>query len=112
MTEQQRQRDRYSVSQDVDVYDALRDVYIGRLVNLHSKGLMLIADVPLVEDALYTLDIHLPRPINNLPSMQLGVDCLWVREADLSGKYWMGCSIIDATPDALNIIEQLIKTDP
>lgn len=107
----QRQRERFSVTQDVDVYDALRDVYIGRLVNIHDKGLMLIADKPLTEDTLYTFDIHLPLPINNLNAIQIGVDCLWVRDADLAGKYWMGFSIIDATEETLSIISQLIKTD-
>lgn len=106
-----RQSERYSVTQDVDVYDALRDVYIGRLVNVHAKGLMLIADKPLKEDTLYTLDVHLPLPIRNLESIQLGVDCLWVRDADLAGKYWMGFSIIDASEEAQLIIDQLIKSD-
>lgn len=111
MTSHQRQKERYSVTQDVDVYDALRDTYIGRLVNIHSNGLMLIADKSLNEDTLYTFDIHLPLPIRNLNSIQIGVDCLWVRDADLAGKYWMGFSIIDATPESLLIIEQIIKTD-
>lgn len=107
----QRQRERHSVTQDVDIYDALRDTYVGRLVNMHDKGLMLIADKPLVEDTLYTFDIHLPLPINHLNAIQIGVDCLWVRDADLAGKYWMGCSIIDASAESLDIIRQLIKTD-
>jgi len=107
----QRQSERHSVTQDVDVYDALRDTYIGRVVNIHAKGLMLIADKALNEDTLYTFDIHLPLPIRNLHSIQIGVDCLWVRDADLAGKYWMGFSIIDVTPEAILIIDQLIKTD-
>jgi len=109
--EHKRHVERHSVTQDVDVYDALRDVYVGRLVNVHAKGLMLIADQPLKEDTLYTFDIHLPLPIRNLNTIQIGVDCLWVRDADLAGKYWMGFSIIDSTPETLLIIDQLIKTD-
>lgn len=107
----QRQQERYSVTQDVDVYDALRDTYIGRLVNIHAKGLMLISDKPLVEDTLYTFDIHLPLPINHLNAIQIGVDCLWVRDADLASKYWMGFSIIDASVESIEIIEQIIKKD-
>lgn len=106
-----RQTERHSVTQDVDVYDALRDIYVGRLVNIHAKGLMLIADKPLKEDTLYTFDIHLPLPIRNLDSIQIGVDCLWVRDADLAGKHWMGFSVIDVTAEALLVIDQLIKKD-
>lgn len=100
---------RYFINGDVDVYDSLRDVYIGRLVNIHTQGLMLVGDVALEEDKLYELDLHLPDINTGDKVIRLGVDCLWTRSADQNGKHWSGFSIIDLTPDAAEDIRHLIE---
>lgn len=102
-----RSRQRHELSQAIDVYDNTRDVYLGRVVNIHTEGLMLIGDQPFEEDCLYRLDLHLAAPVNERNSIHLGVDCLWVRNADHNGKHWAGFSIIDASPQALADIEAL-----
>jgi hypothetical protein len=96
---------RHLVDCDVDVYDSLRDLYIGRLVNIHQSGLMTVGDTLLQEDHLYKLDMHLP--LDN-KVMRLGVDCLWTREADQYKKYWTGFGIIDVSPAASEEIRKLI----
>jgi hypothetical protein len=101
---------RHTISGDIDVYDALRDVYIGRLVNIHTQGLMLVGDVPLEEDRLYELDLHLPSESNSKQVVRIGVDCLWTRAADQNGKHWTGFSIIDSTPHAAEDIHNLIQS--
>ncbi len=108
MIEHQRSLERHGVSDAVDVYDSLRDVYLGRLVNIHGKGLMLMGDQPMEEDKLYQLDLHLPRPINHHQTIHLGVDCLWTRAAGYNGKHWAGFTIIDLAPSAAADIEGLI----
>ncbi|HWV14915.1 MAG TPA: PilZ domain-containing protein [Cellvibrio sp.] len=97
--------ERYIVNCDVDVYDSVNDVYIGRLVNIHAQGLMVIGDVLLDEDRLYELDMHLPNDNNVL---KLCVDCLWVRPADQVGKYWVGFTIIELPAAASEEIHKLI----
>ena len=42
--------ERHCIQGDVDVYDSLRDVYLGRLVNIHIEGLMIVGDLELEED--------------------------------------------------------------
>lgn len=106
--EHDRELERHNINGDVDVYDSLRDLYVGRLVNIHTQGLMVMGDLALEEDRLYTLDLHLPEPVNGQLSIQLGVDCLWTREADLAGKHWLGFSIIDASPQAADAIRALV----
>lgn len=102
-----RKRERPGVAQSIDVYDSLHDVYLGRVVNIHSEGLMLIGDRPFQEDCLYRLDLHLSEPVNGCNSLQLGVDCLWVRNAEDNGKHWAGFSIIDASPQVMEVVELL-----
>jgi hypothetical protein len=70
---------------------------------------MIVGDVALEEDRLYTLDLHLPEPVNGQMMIQLGADCLWARDADLSGKHWTGFSIIDASPLASESIRSLVE---
>lgn len=105
-----RELERHVINGDVDIYDSLRDLYVGRLVNIHEQGLMIMGEFPLEEDKIYTLDLHVPMPINNQSVIQLGVDCLWTREADLSGKYWMGCAIIDASSQSIETIRLLVAS--
>jgi hypothetical protein len=101
---------RHTIDGDVDVYDSLRDIYLGRLVNIHTKGLMLVGDVPLEEDRLYELDMHIPDAENGKQVLRIGVDCLWTRTADRNGKHWTGFSIIDSTPQATEEIHKLIQS--
>lgn len=107
--EHDRELERHVIHGDVDVYDSLRDRYLGRLVNIHTQGLMVMGDWALEEDHLYSLDLHLPEPINDQLVIHLGVDCLWTREADLADKYWMGFAIIDASTEALSAIQRLVE---
>lgn len=107
--EHDRELERHSIHGEVEVYDCLRDLYIGRLVNIHAQGLMIIGELPLEEDKLYTLDLHLPEPINGHTIIQLGIDCLWARDADLADKFWMGCAIIDISPQSKEAIMELIE---
>jgi hypothetical protein len=79
------------------------------LVNIHTQGLMLVGDIPLDEDCLYQLDIHLPDN-NTKQVIRVGVDCLWARAADQNGKHWTGFSIIDSTPHAAEEIHKLIQS--
>lgn len=101
---------RHVISGAVDVYDSLRDVYLGRLVNIHTQGLMIVGDVPLEEDRLYELDMHIPTADSAEHILRLGVDCLWTRSADQNGKHWTGFSIIDSTPHAMDEIHKLIAS--
>lgn len=101
--------ERHSISGAVDVYDSLRDVYVGRLVNIHAEGLMILGDVPMEEDKLYKLDLHLPEYVNERNSIHIGVDCLWTRNADYNGKHWSGFSIIDISPQGAEDIRGLVE---
>ena len=70
--EHDRELERHAIQGDVDVYDNLRNQYIGRLVNVHIRGLMIVGDIAMEEDRLYTLDLHLPEAVNGQTMIQLG----------------------------------------
>lgn len=107
--EHDRELERHAVKGAVDVYDSRRNVYVGRLVNIHAQGLMVVGDIALEEDRIYTFDLRVPESVAGQMTIQIGVDCLWARDADLSGKHWMGFSIIDASPEANTAIAELVN---
>ena len=98
--------ERHTTTCDVDVYDSANDIYLGRLVNIHAQGLMIIGDILLEEDKLYQVDMHLP---SDNQVLKLKVDCLWVREADQMGKYWIGFTIVELPDYAGEEIHKLIN---
>jgi len=100
---------RYRVPRAVDVYDGLNDIYLGRLVNIHQSGLMLMGDRRLEEDKLYALDLHLPRPVSNHSTIQLDADCLWTRNTEHNGKHWAGFAFIALSAQSAAQVSALIE---
>ena len=100
---------RHPVTEAIDVYDNTRDKYLGRVVNIHTRGLMVMGDQPFDEERLYKLDLHLPQLVDGCNSIHMGVDCIWARNALDNGKHWAGFTIIDASPQVLAIIATLVE---
>ncbi len=105
-----RHYERHEVEQVVDVYDSERDVYLGRLVNIHTHGLMIIGDMVCEEDHLYKLDLQLFLPVNGRSKIRIGVDCMWTRSAEDNTKVWSGFSIIDMAIEAEADIGVIMET--
>lgn len=84
---------RRSVDAPVGVFDTLAEETIGRLGNLSETGMLLVAQAPLVEDALYQLRFELPGPVP--ATVELGAHLLWVSEPGGGGLRWAGLRFIN-----------------
>jgi len=100
---------RHDVSVVVEVYDRNTDQHLGRLVNIHNEGLMVMGTGGLQADHVYQLDLVLPESIEGSTHLQLGVDCLWSKVVDASATYWSGCQVIDLSDVARRQIERLVE---
>jgi len=105
----ERRLERHAISGVVEVYDANRDIYVGRLVNIHTEGLMLMGDSVMESDHVYQLDLQLATPLCGAETIHLGVDCLWVRNSEESSTHWSGYHIIDLSDLARQQIESLVS---
>lgn len=105
----ERKLKRYSVSMVVDVHDAVNRTYIGRLVNIHQEGLMVVSEEQLPCNNLYQLELHLSQAIGDRDKIALGVDCLWSRRNDEGTMFWAGCKVIDVSDAALVDLAALIE---
>jgi len=106
--DEQRTLDRFGVVGSVEVYDANRDLYLGRLANIHEEGLMLLGEMPMQSDHVYQLNLVLPMPVRGDTSILLGVDCLWVRSTEDDPVCWAGCHIIDMSEQAREQVRALV----
>ena len=105
----QRKLKRHQLSSVVEIYDRVSGQHIGRLVNIHAEGLMIVGATPLQDDKLYQLELRLPEEINARTTISIGVDCLWTRSAEQDKMHWTGGRIIDASDEALADIAALIE---
>lgn len=116
MPEQKRELTRYRFDDQVDVYDRRRDLWLGRLVNLHEKGLMVTGNQAMDEDKIYALELHLAQPVAERDRIAFEADCLWTRPADQDDLHWTGLSILEcsekASADLARLIERLGHSDP
>lgn len=100
---------RHRLQSDVDVIDPLKQCAIGKLVDIHQEGLLLLGQL-LQMDSCHQVEIVLPVSVNLQQRFTLGLECLWCQSADEDGSlFWIGCSIIDKSPLASGCIESLIN---
>lgn len=88
----------------IPVHDFIADAPIGRIGNVSEGGLLLLASVPLTEDALYQLSFALPDRHGRETEISAGVHLLWCEPAHAPGQSWAGFRFIalsDAHRDRL-----------
>lgn len=81
------------------VTDAMSGDVVGHLGNLSMDGMMLVAQSPIGEDALYQFVFHLPDPHGRLHPIEVGVHQLWNGPPTVNGQAWVGFRFIDIAAD-------------
>lgn len=105
----QRRRERKGIEQLISVKDSLLDEDIGRVVNMHEDGFMLIGNGQIRENCLYQLSLKLSEPVETQDHLSVGAECLWLKETDSGTQYWAGFSIIDISEKDRNTLIQLVS---
>ncbi len=82
----------------IQVTNTLTGDVVGRLGNISAEGMMLVANRPVVDDALYQLLFHLPDEHGRLHPIEVGVHEQWSEEANVPGQHWVGFRFIDIAP--------------
>jgi hypothetical protein len=94
MNEQRRSKRKY-VDGLVQVTNAMTGVVIGRVGNLSIDGMMIIANTPIREDALFQVVLHLPDEHGRPTPLEVGLHEQWTEPASSPGQFWAGFRIID-----------------
>jgi len=109
MTEDnQRRLSRRAIQQSITIVDVMTDQVLGRLVNIHREGFMLVGTGPVTVDSLYQLSLQLSVPVNGQNQIAVGGDCLWTRADEGGSQHWAGFHIIDISAQSLELIDALV----
>ena len=112
MSSELRRRRRWHVAEAIEVVDAMSDEVIGRIGNLSETGMLLIASVPLREEALYQIRFRLPdAAAGALHDYEVGAHLLWIDQAGGSGLAWVGLRFIAVPADQARRLAAWIAAD-
>lgn len=109
---EKRSRERIYINGSVLVVDAMRDVELGKLVNLHEDGFLLISNELIEEGSIYQLKFFPLPPIDGVSEIRVGAECLWIGETGTGDQLWAGFHIMDISDSGLNSVKDLIERFP
>lgn len=106
---QRRKLERHHVSSSVEVYDLDSGEMLGRVVDLHTEGLMLLSEQPIALNRDWALQVNLPMTLNGVSEFLLCAESLWNRESIAGGQYWTGLQFTNLPDDSRQCIERMIS---
>lgn len=104
-----RKSQRYRLETRISVQNALTGECEGVLGNLSTDGLMLIADHPLSEEALFQFAFTLDDGVSGPRSIEVGAQCLWCDNAASAGTFWAGFKIVDVSALDVSYIQSVLS---
>jgi c-di-GMP-binding flagellar brake protein YcgR len=108
MSNDSRRTQRRNVHEPVMVVDTMSEQIIGRLGNLSESGMLLVANAPLVEDALYQLRFEITEPAGRVLGIDVGAHLIWVGSANTPGQSWAGLRFLTIEEGQLSALRQWI----
>lgn len=107
---ERRKLERHTVSSSLEVYDLDTGALLGRVVDLHQEGLMLLSDKPIEMFKSYALQINLPMTLNGVTEFCLDAESLWHRESIGGGQFWTGLQFLNVPDDSRSCIEKMVAS--
>lgn len=94
-----RRKPRRNPDRVIDVQDVMTESLVGRIGNLSETGMLIQANQPLVDDALYQFRFTLNARDGTRHACEVGAHHLWSEPAATPGQSWVGFRFIDISPD-------------
>ena len=108
MSNDSRRTQRRNVREQVMVLDTMSEQIIGRLGNISESGMLLVANAPLVEDALYQLRFEIPDSAGRSVVIDVGAHLIWVGSANTPGQSWAGLRFLTIEESQLAVLRQWV----
>lgn len=89
---------RKSPDRTVDVIDQMTGERTGHIGNLSATGMMLIAERPIADDALYQFSFALPG-VSTRRTIEVGAHEQWTAPGARQGQQWVGLHFIDISDE-------------
>jgi hypothetical protein len=101
MNAEYRRAKRRHAAETIEIVDTMTEQVIGRIGNISESGMMLLATVHLMDDALFQFRFALPDSTarGRGRSIEVGSHQLWSDAANVPGQFWAGFRFIDISPE-------------
>jgi hypothetical protein len=90
----------------VHVTDSMTGEVVGHIGNLSMEGMLMLAQRPIVSDALYQLAFHLPDAHGQLHPVEFGAQEQWSEPGTMRGQFWVGFRFIDGSEDDQGVLDE------
>lgn len=110
MNQEFRRSRRRKVVDAITVTDTMTAQPIGQVSNLSETGMMMIANVPMVEDGLYQFSFALQVGAGSPVAVEVGAHLLWLDQASTPGQSWVGLRFIGLDEGQLARMREWIDT--
>lgn len=107
---EKRRLERTKLSTSLEVYDLDTGDHLGRVVDLHAEGLMLLSEQPIDLYRHFALQVSLPMTLNGLTEFFLDAESLWNRESIAGGQYWTGLHFTHLPDESRSCIEKMVAS--
>src|SRR5690606_27637933 len=85
-----RKLERHHVSSSLEVYDLDSGQLLGRVVDLHAEGLMLLSEKHIELNRAWALHVNLPMTLDGLSEFTLDAESRWNRKRIGGQQFWTG----------------------
>ena len=106
-----RRKPRRNPDRLVEIQDVMTESMVGRVGNLSETGMLIQADQPLVDDALYQLRFALIDRDGSRHSFEVGAHHLWSEPAATPDQSWIGFRFIDISPNDILRLREWVEAD-
>lgn len=107
---EKRKLERHRVSNSLEVYDLDTGDLLGRVVDLHTEGLMLLSERPIALFKSYALQVNLPMNLNGVTEFLLDAESLWHRESIAGGQFWTGLHFTNLPDESRQCIQKMVAS--
>jgi hypothetical protein len=108
---EKRRRTRKRPEMALAVTDAMTGAVVGSIGNLSQEGMLLLAERPIAEDALYQFQFDLPDTQGRPYRFEVGAHELWSEAASSTGRSWVGFRFIDLGPEDARVLAAWLADD-
>lgn len=106
MDDNRRRLKRHGLVINIDVRDTVDNCTLGKLVNIHHQGLMIMSSRPLNFEQVYQLELSVADGEQLIP---LSADCLWQSPASSDDCFWVGFKIVELGEASAKAVDSIIE---
>ena len=104
-----RKAQRKKTNEFIEIHDKETDEFIGKLLDLSTKGMMILAMCSMITQTIYEIRIDLPKPIEGKHNLTFDAECVWCHESASSKKtYNAGFQITEIESEEIKTLQILL----